>query len=299
MWGGGGDAGLGEGRQKRGEGGLPPQHVAVPLARPGPRTHLQLSLLDFLQPVPTRRQRRHLLRLGRLSPNRFSGLGPAIRQADSGTCSVCPCGCFSVLMAQVQPIFTATQSNTHLLFAGDPTLMAMAETEDAPYFPLHSPPPIRPWKREALGEGKGQWRMGGDRESAPSEKRKWQGLSVPSAEEDRNLGVPLRLPCGDEPAALPWSSRLAAESAPPPTHKASTPRPSQVSNFDGGGGRVGPAKALEGTVTNYPRQRTCSGQTLAPPPLRTNSPFGPSPSVDVLSFLPLHLRPLRPPPGAL
>lgn len=132
-----------------------------------------------------------------MSPNLFSGLGPANRLADSGTCSVCPCGCFSVLMAQVQAVFTATQSNTHLLFAGDPTLMAVAETENAPYTPPPSPP-LLPWKEEALGEGKGQWMMGEDREPAPSEKRKWQGLSVPSAEEDKNLGVPHSVPCGDQ-----------------------------------------------------------------------------------------------------
>lgn len=180
LWGGGGgDAGLGEGRQKGGEGGLPPQHVSVPLARPGPRTHLQLSLLDFLQPVPTRRQRRHLLRLGRLSPNRFSGLGPAIRQADSGTCSVCPCGCFSVLMAQVQPIFTATQSNTHLLFAGDPTLMAMAETEDAPYLPLHPPPPYAPGKEKHWGRGRGSGGWEGIGNRLPQKSGSGRDLAFP------------------------------------------------------------------------------------------------------------------------
>lgn len=121
------------------------------LSAPGMQHAPSASAPRLSQLIPARRQLRHLLRLDHLSPGQVLGLGPATRQADSSTCSVCSCDCLSVfvsflsfflfsLIAHVRAMFAATQFNTHLLFAGNSMQMRYND-RGCPPIPLPTPTP--------------------------------------------------------------------------------------------------------------------------------------------------------------
>lgn len=136
---------------------LQQHHVSVPLARPGCRARLQLPLPGFLPIHPNPKAAEASPQVQK--PQGVFGTGPR-HLTSRQTCSVCPCGCFSVIFFFFNglcPDYIHRNSLQHsFAFCGDPTLMAVTETGDVPLLPPHLHP--TPLERKSTGGG---WGSGG------------------------------------------------------------------------------------------------------------------------------------------